>query len=206
MALPGKTGVDVLEAIWTTRAMRRLDPDRPVSEQDLLTILEAAGKAPSGGNQQPVRWVVVRDPGLKRRLGEIYRAQADITLQVYEEPARTDPSVARMLSSARHLAEHLGEAPVLLIPCAPANLVRIEGAVYPAIQNLMLAARGLGLGTTLTSMHRENESAVKELLGVPDEIQTFAIIPLGHPLGRWGEPKRLPVTRTIYWDGWGRAL
>jgi nitroreductase len=198
-----KAGIDVLEAIWTTRAMRRLDPERPVAEEDLRTVLEAAAKAPSGGNQQPVQWVVVRDPETRRRLGEIYGEIARRTLPAgYGEAARSDKGVASMLRSALHLADHLGEAPVLLIPCAPRSLVRIEGAVYPAIQNLMLAARGLGLGTTLTSMHRENEEAVKELLGIPEEVATFAIIPLGHPLGRWGEASRRPVEETTHWDRW----
>ena len=200
-----RAGLDVLEAIWTTRAMRRLDVARPVPEEDLRLILEAAAKAPSGGDQQPVEWIVVRDPELKARLGEIYRAIAWRTLPAsYGEAAKTDLGVARMLRSALHLADHLGEAPVLLIPCAPRSLVRAEGAVYPAIQNLMLAARGLGLGTTLTSMHREDERAVKEVLGVPDDVQTFAIIPLGYPLGRWGEAKRRPIEETTHWDRWSR--
>jgi nitroreductase len=196
--------MDVFEAIRTTRAMRRLDPGRAVAEADLLKVLEAASKAPSGGNAQPVEWIVVRDPELRRRLGEIYGVEAHRTLPAYEERARSDPAVARMLRSALHLADHLGEAPVLLIPCAPAGRVRVEGSVYPAIQNLMLAARALGLGTTMTSMHRDNEQAVKDLLGVPDEIQTFAIIPLGYPLGRWGEARRRPVGETTHWDRWGR--
>ncbi len=195
--------MDVFEAMWTTRAMRRLDPSRPVPEEDLLVILEAASKAPSGGNAQPVEWLVVRDPALKARLGEIYAEVAHRTLRAYGAPARTDPDVARMLRSSLHLADHMGEAPVLLIPCAPATRVRVEGSVYPAVQNLMLAARALGLGTTLTSMHRDNEQAVKEVLGVPDEIQTFALIPLGYPLGRWGEGRRRPVRETTHWDRWG---
>lgn len=196
--------MDVFEAIWTTRAMRHLDADRAVPEECIIKILEAACKAPSGGNSQPVEWVVIRDAGLKRRLGEIYREAAHRILPAYEERARTDPDVARMLRSSLYLADHMGDAPVLLIPCAPAGRVRVEGAVYPAIQNLMLAARALGLGTTLTSMHRDNERSVKDLLGIPDEIQTFAMIPLGYPLGRWAEAKRRPVSETTHWDGWGR--
>jgi nitroreductase len=195
--------VDVFEAIWTTRAMRRLDTAREVPEEDLLLILEAAGKAPSGGNAQPVRWLVVRDAGLRRRIGDIYREQARPTLlRLYERPARDDPAVARMLASALHLADHLGEAPVLLVPCAPSGLVRVEGSVYPAIQNLMLAARARGLGTTLTGMHRANEGELKRLLGIPDDVRTFALIPLGHPLGRWGEAPRKPVREVTYWDRW----
>lgn len=195
--------MDVFEAIRTTRAMRRLDSNRPVPEKDLILILEAASKAPSGGNSQPVQWIVVRDPELRRRLGEIYGESAHRTLKGYAEPARNDPDIARMLRSSLYLADHMGDAPVLLIPCAPAGRVRVEGAVYPAIQNLMLAARALGLGTTLTSMHRDNEQPVKDLLGIPTEIQTFAMIPLGYPLGRWGEAKRRPVSETTHWDRWG---
>jgi nitroreductase len=201
-AIP-KAGLDVLEAIWTTRAMRRLDPNRPVPEAALRTLLEAAAKAPSGGNNQPVQWIVVRDADTRRRLGEIYAEIAWRTLPAgYGERAKSDEGVARMLKSALYLADHLGDAPVLLIPCAPSGLIRVEGAVYPAIQNLMLAARGLGLGTTLTSLHREKEAAVKELLGIPHDIATFAIIPLGYPLGRWGEARRRPVEETTHWDRW----
>lgn len=196
--------MDVFDAIWTTRAMRHLDTSRSVPEEDITKILEAASKAPSGGNSQPVEWIVIRDPELKRSLGEIYREVAHHTLPAYEESARSDPDVARMLRSSFYLADHMGAAPVLLIPCAPAGRVRIEGSVFPAIQNLMLAARALGLGTTLTSMHRDNEQAVKDLLGIPDEIQTFAMIPLGYPVGRWGEAKRRPVSETTHWDRWGR--
>ena len=199
-------GVDVLEAIWTTRAMRRLDPSRAVSDADVGLMLEAAAKAPSGGAGQPVRWIVLRDPELRAQVGALYRTEARRTFRVYEEPARADPAVARMLASALHLADHLGEAPVLLVPCAPLDRIRVEGAVYPAIQNLMLAARGLGLGTTLTSVHRENEQPFKDLLGIPADVQSFAIIPVGYPLGRWGEAARLPVEETTYRDRWGVTI
>jgi nitroreductase len=196
--------MDVFEAIWTARAMRRLDTSREVPEHDLIVILEAAAKAPSGGNSQPVRWLVVRDAALRHRLGDIYRAQARPTLlETYGEAAKTDEAVERMLASALHLADHLGDAPVLLLACAPASRVRVEASVFPAIQNLILAARALGLGTTLTAMHRDDEGAVRSLLEIPDDIQTFALIPLGYPLGRWGEAKRRPVREVTYWDRWG---
>src|SRR5215472_446189 len=110
--------MDVFEAIRTTRSMRRLDPDRDVSDDDLAAIVDAATRAPSGGNSQPVRWLVVRDPELKRLVGEIYRAEARVRLRAYEEEAKTNPEAARMLKSAHHLADHLGDAPALLIPCA----------------------------------------------------------------------------------------
>jgi nitroreductase len=190
--------VDVLEAIRTTRAMRRLDPAREVSEGDLLTILEAATRGPTGGNRQPVRWLVVRDPGLKRRVGDVYREQAYRALEGAPDDALT--------RSSYHLADHLGEAPVLVIPCAAGDFGRLPASVFPSVQNLMLAARSLGLGTTLTTIHRVDEAAVKNILGIPADVHTFALIPVGYPLGRWGEGPRKPVSEVAYRDRWGSPL
>src|SRR5262249_58609978 len=144
--------MDVLEAIRTTRSMRRLDPARDVSDEDLVTIIDSATRAPTGGNSQPVRWLVVRDLELKRRVGEVYRAQARLRLVTYEQDAKSNPDVARMLRSARHLADHMGEAPALLIPCARAERGRAGSSVFPAGQELMLGARDLGAAPRLTSM------------------------------------------------------
>src|SRR5262245_47102494 len=124
--------MDVFEAIHTTRSMRRLDPARDVSDEDLVTIIDAAIRAPTGGNSQPVRWLVVRDPELKRRVGEVYLTQARIRLLAYEQEAKINPEVARMLRSARHLAEHMGEAPALVIPCARVDRGRAASSVFPA--------------------------------------------------------------------------
>ena len=198
--------MDVFEAIRTTRAMRRLDPDREVSEADLRKILEAATKGASGGNRQPVRWLVVRDPELKRRLGEIYQRAAAPMLDRFAALAERDQVARRNLASNRHLAEHMGEAPVLVIPCAQGARGRVEASVFPGVQNLMLAARALGLGTTLTLIHLDAEAEVKEVLGIPEDVHTFAMIPVGHPLGRWGEAPRRPVTEVAYLDGWERPF
>ena len=165
-----------------------------------------ATRAPSAGGREPVRWLVVRDPELKRRVGEIYREQAYRRLQVYEAEAKTQRSVARMLKSSYHLADHMGEAPALVIPCAPGERGRVEASVFPAVQNLMLAARALGLGTTLTTIHRYDEQAVKDLLGIPAEVNTFTIVPVGHPLGRWAEAPRRPVEEMAYRDRWGQPF
>src|SRR5687767_13281670 len=109
--------MDVFEAMRTTRAMRRLDPDKPVSDEDLWTILEAAGKAATGGNRQPVRWIVVTDPDKKRRLGEIYKAcWADVGKMYRQATQPDDTQTNRILNSADHLGEHMGDAPVLVIP------------------------------------------------------------------------------------------
>ena len=193
--------MDVLEAIRTTRAMRRLDPERDVSDHDLLAIVEAATKSATGGNRQHVRWLVVRDPAKRKRLGELYRECAEPALKTYEEDAKTNPTSARLLKSSLHLADHMGEAPAIIVACAPG---RAEASVFPGVQNLMLAARALGLGTTLTTIHRCNEEKVKELLAIPEDVNTFCMIPVGYPLGRWGEAPRKPVRELAYWDSWGR--
>jgi nitroreductase len=195
--------VDVFEAIRTTRAMRRLDPTREVSDEDVRTIIEAATKAGSAGNRQPVRWLVVRDGEKRRQLGELYLECVEPLLRDDQEQTMTDPAIARRLKSTGHLARHLGEAPVLILACAPAEA---HAPVFVGAQNLMLAARALGLGTTLTTSHRCNEEKVKTLLAIPAEISTFCLIPVGYPLGRWGEARRKPVEELAYRDEWGRNL
>jgi nitroreductase len=195
--------VDVFEAIRTTRAMRRLDPSRDVSDEDIRTIVEAATKAGSAGNRQPVRWLVVRDAQKRRQLGELYRECVEALLRDTDEQAKTDPATAKRLKSTWHLARHLGEAPVLILACAPGQ---VHAAVFVGVQNLMLAARAVGLGTTLTTSHLCNEEKVKALLGIPADVNTFCLIPVGYPLGRWGEAERRPVEELAYEDGWGRKL
>lgn len=194
--------MDVFEAINTTRAMRRLKPD-PVPDEHLWTILDAAIKAPSGGNAQPWNFIVVRDPETKRKIGEYYR---DAWNQSYGGPGRAlreRPGMAGVYRSAEHLAHHLAEAPVLIIVTTRAGGNPLAGAsIYPAVQNLMLAARALGLGTTLTTLHKLHEREVKELLGIPEQVETMALIPVGWPKGRFGTPPRLPVDKVVYWERW----
>jgi nitroreductase len=194
--------MDVFEAIATTRAMRRLDAARPVDDADIVTIVEAATKAPTGGNSQPVRWMVVRDAGKRRRLGDIYRECWAPVHEYYAAQAVDNPSTARMLRSADHLGEHMGDAPVILLPCSRGQVGQAESSVFPAVQNLFLAARALGLGTTLTTVHRLREADVRAVLEIPEDVVTWAMIPVGYPTGRWGEAPRRPVAEIAYWDTW----
>ena len=194
--------MELFEAIRTTRAMRRLDPERAVAHADLLTIVEAATKAPSGGNFQPTRWVIVTDQNKRRRLGDLYRAcwkRARVSYQSALESGDEDAAATRLLRSADHLGEHMGHAPAIVIPCAQGEA---DASVWPAVQNLMLAARALGLGTTLTTVHRLREAEVKEVLDVPDAFTTFAMIPVGYPLGNWSEAPRRPASEIAYWNTW----
>ena len=192
--------VDVFEAMRTTRAMRRLDHERPVAPEDIWTIVEMATKAATGGNSQPVRWIVVEDAGKRRRLGEIYRrCWAEIGALYRQRTPAGDTQTNRILTSADHLGEHMGDAPVIIIPASKGG---DPASVYPGVQNLFLAARALGLGTTLTTVHKLAEDDVRAVLGIPDDVQTWAMIPVGHPTGTWGEPARRPVEEITYWDGW----
>lgn len=194
--------MDVFEAIATTRAMRRLDPARDVKDEDILRIVDAATKAPTGGNSQPVRWLVVKDPDKRRRLGDIYRQCWGEVRGFYASRADASPDIPVLLSSADHLGEHMGDAPVLILPCSGGAPGQAESSVFPGVQNLFLAARALGLGTTLTTVHRFREDEVREVLGIPADVNTWAMIPVGYPLGKWGEAKRRPVREVTYWDTW----
>ena len=200
--------MDIFEAINTQRAMRRLKPD-PVSDELIWKLLDAAVRAPSGGNRQPWNFIVVRDQATKKQIAEWYLDAWNKSYGLIREAAMANPATAKTFASADYLANHLAEVPVFIIATvnnAGVAPVSPPGAsVYPAVQNLMLAARALGLGTTLTTMHRANEEKVKELLGIPDQVETMALIPVGWPRGKFGTGERLPTEKVVYWDKWGAA-
>ena len=202
----------IFEAMRTQRAMRRLKPD-PVPVEYIHRLIWAATRAPNGGNVQPWRFMVVEDSAKKRGLQEIYAAEwakyiagrgAQKRAEVSERERR---SLELTLERGQYLADHLHEAPYIIIPCgfllAINSGIASGSSIYPAIQNLMLAARALGLGTVLTTLHRQNEGAVRELLGIPEEAQTAALLPIGWPVGRFGEGPRRPPSDVTYWDSWG---
>ncbi|MEO9255944.1 MAG: nitroreductase family protein, partial [Tepidiformaceae bacterium] len=193
---------DVFELMRTQRAMRRLKPDA-VPREYLTKLIWAATRAPNGGNVQPWRFLVITDVAKKRRLQEIYSAEWEKYATMDSERARPGESPEQLRSHAltmaagQYLADHLHESPAIIIPCgfllAVNTGIASGSSIYPAIQNLMLAARALGLGTVLTTLHRQNEGAVRELLGIPENAHTAALIPVGWPMGRFGAGPRLPV-------------
>lgn len=193
--------MDVFEAISTTRAMRRLDTTREVADADVLKMVEAATKAATGGNSQPVRWMVVRDEAKRTALGAIYGECWRMVRPMYAS-REDEPAVATMLRSADHLGDHMGEAPVLILPCSKGQEGQVESSIFPGVQNLFLAGRALGLGTTLTTVHRLKEDEIRAVLDIPADVNTWALIPVGYPTGRWGEPKRRPVAEVTYYDTW----
>ena len=200
--------MDIFEVINSQRAMRRLKPD-PVPEELIWKLLDAAIKAPSGGNRQPWNFIVIRDDETKTKIAEWYLDGWNKAYGPLKQAAMASPASTRTYASADHLANHLAHVPVLIIATintAGVAPVSTSGAsIYPAVQNLMLAARALGLGTTITTLHRTHEAEVKQLLGVPEGVDTMALIPLGYPVGKFGPTNRIPTEKVVYWDKWGRA-
>ncbi len=200
--------MDIFEAINSQRAMRRLKPD-PVPEELIWKLLDAAVKAPSGGNRQPWNFIVISDDETKAKIAEWYLDGWDKAYGPVKQAAMAGPATARTYASAEHLANHLAEVPVLIIatlnPSGVAPVSSPGASIFPAVQNLMLAARAFGLGTTLTTLHRSHEAEVKQLLGVPDGVDTMCLIPLGYPLGKFCPTSRMPDEKFVYWEKWGRA-
>ena len=200
--------MDIFEAINTQRAMRRLKSD-PVPDELIWKLLDAAVRAPSGGNRQPWSFIVIRDTDTKKKLAEYYLDSWTKSYGLIRQAAVGSPATAATYLSAEHLANHLAEVPVLII--AAVNLSAVApvsppgASIYPSVQNLMLAARALGLGTTLTTFHRTHEAEVKQLLGIPDGVETMALIPVGWPRGRFGSGDRVPTEKVVHWEKWGET-
>lgn len=201
--------IGLFDAIRTMRAMRRLKPD-PVPDELIREIIEAGTCAPSGGDTQHWRFIVVKDPQIKKQIQIRYkRAFEDLKERFHTAPpppGKTEAQKQRMLASRDHLTEHFHEAPVLIVCCLLGDSGSGVGAgasIYPAVQNMLLAARALGLGATLTTRHLLYEKEVDQILGLPEEAQTFAIIPIGYPLGHFGPVSRAPVDQVTFIDRWG---
>jgi nitroreductase len=225
------SGIDLFEAMYTARALRRLKPD-PVPAEVITKVLEAATQAPSGGNAQNWVFMVVRDEAQRRRLAAVYRKASDEVSAIYAARGRpahlTEDQYDRFMAAGAYLWDHMGDAPVLLVPCLrkrdmpprdalpawvaaryDAHLAqqdRIRGAsIYPAIQNIILACRALGLGTLITTNHILYEEEVRDILGLPEDVYTFALMPIGYPRGKYGPLARRPVNEVACADRWGNA-
>lgn len=204
--------MELFEALQSLRAMRRLKPD-PIPDNVLQRILEAAIRAPSGGNRQPWFFLVVREAESRKKLAEIWNTgyQELLKIPTYATAASGGGTNAaqRMMRSVQYLAEHMQDAPVHLVVCMDTDgqppSFGHGSSIYPAIQNLMLAARGLGVGTVLTTIHRYRDAELKTLLGIPDHIVTAALIPMGYPRGNFGAGPRKPLDEVTFVERWGQA-
>ena len=215
---------DLYEMMSTLRAVRRLKPDA-IPDDVLERVLQAACWAPTGGNLQPWKIVVVRSPERKQALADLYRPEWEkytgFSRRRAEKAGAGGDEMAKMertLAAGDHLAAHMAEAPVLLLFVAdPAkmaitdkNLDRVSmvggGSVYTAVQNTMLACRAEGLGCTLTTLHCFREPEVKEVLGIPADWATLALVPIGYPIGTGHGPiARQRPDQLVFDDSFGVA-
>lgn len=203
--------MDLLEGLATTRAIRRYS-DQPVTDDQLNEVLFAASRAPSGSNRQLFRFLLLRNDAAAQPPRQLLAKGAQAvwgtkqTTDKYDRNAEGRNPKARMAATMNHYVEHFAEAPVIILPC----LIRHRGptpteggSVYPAVQNLLLAARAVGLGGVLTGMHQPVEAELRELLEIPKEVFVAGTITLGHPAGDHGPVRRRPLKEFIYETTWG---
>ena len=238
--MPDEPGI--FEIIYSTRAMRKLKPD-PIPEDTLKKIVDAGIRCASGGNMQDWAFIIVQDTGRKRFIRDYYwntwqQMRSGGTIASDDIPAPQQ----RMLNAAAHLAAHMDEAPALLLACTRdhyppiaamgnerASKIVVYGSIFPAVQNILLACRALGVGATLTTIHcffedqlkaRRTTASVpsrtapihcffedqlKARLNIPDDMEVAALIPLGYPQGKFGPVTRKPVEEVMHWDEWGKT-
>lgn len=213
----------IYETMRTLRAVRKLKPD-PIPDDVMRRVLEAATWAPTGGNRQPWRIVLVKDRAKKTRLGELYSARWNAYSKHYRSaipataPADVRARSERTLAAGDYMAAHFGQTPAIAMFCFDPKQMAITdakqnrpsvvggGSVYPAVENLLLACRAEGLGCVLTTLLCEDEPIVRELLALPDGWYTAAAIPIGYPVGRGHGPLiRRGLEHLVFADAWGKA-
>lgn len=198
------------EAMQTQRAVRRLRPD-PVDDETVLELLRLATKAPTGGNLQGWEFVVVRDPGVKHQLARLNRQAWSLYKRMARRRARGDLGQARSLAAVQWQADHFEDAPLIVVACMhgrpwPSHMGRSSyyGSVFPAVQNLLLAARSIGLGAALTTLPLWSRTLARRTLGLPPEVTPCAVVPLGWPRrGGYGPTTRRPVEEVLHVDRFG---
>lgn len=206
----------LFQTMSTMRSMRRLKPD-PVPMSMIRQVLMAGTQAPNGQNTQPWAFVVVRDTEQKRFIAEHYFKVMRERLRSEPPPPEDRSQRARNGRAGWYLAEHMHEAPVLLLVCGKRDwpfVVPSEarvglappsyGSVYPCVQNILLACRALGLGATLTTLHQLFETALTQRIGIPAEYGVVAMIPIGFPVGKFGPVSRRPLSEVAFLDRWGQ--
>jgi len=203
--------IGLFEAIYSARAIRRFRPD-PVPDELIEKVIEAGTMAPSATNAQPWAFVVVRDPATKRFIQERYAATFHAAYGQAKELIGGAPSGSqeRLMAAATHLADHLHEVPVLLVCCVQRYGRDGRGregrprydSIFPAVENILLACRGLGLGSCLTTLHTAHEREINQRLGIPDDWSSPALLPIGFPADRHGPIRRRPARELIHRDRW----
>ena len=202
--------INLFDAIYSQRQITRYRPD-PVPREAIEKVIDAAIRAPSGGNTQPWHFIAITDRGLIEKIGGLYR---DLWLGAMgANPPAGENSV---YGAARYLANHMPEVPAMVLVCAdhtkgsapytpgePIQRGRYASSVWLAIQNLFLAARSLGLGTRITTTHLREEEKIKEWLGIPEHVETVCLTPLGYPRGKFGPTDRTPAAEVSSFNRYG---
>jgi len=205
-------GTDLFEIMQTTRSMRRLKPDA-VPDALIRKILEAGSCAANGGNTQRWRFLVVKDPKIKQAVQVWYKKAFDEVVGPRYAASAPPPGVSperyqRQHAAVEYLTEHFHEAPVWIVACVDegtaASTRRSGASIYPAVQNMLLAARALGLGSTLTTRHLLYEKQAEAALGLPPGVHSYAILPIGYPMGRFGPVGRGALADIVFQDKWGQ--
>lgn len=204
----------LLEAMMTQRAVRRVLPD-PVDDAVVLTCIELALRAPTGSNGQNWEFLVVRDQRVRDQLGARYRQAWSLYGGIGKRVAKGDESMTKILRAVQWQVDHFGEIPVLVVPCLrgggrlpylPSPFVgesSFFGSIYPSVQNLLLAARAMGLGASLITLPLWSVTSARRILGLPLSVTPVCVVPLGWPRGRYGPTTRKPVQQVTHLDSYG---
>lgn len=209
-----RLGMPLEDAMRTQRAVRRLHLE-PVSHDVLLPLLELSLKAPTSSNTQDWCYVVVEDPAQKQQLARLYRRLFRLFDPIVEWQARNDEQALRQMRPGQWQAEHFAELPVFVVPCYRRNLkhrpvgwpqisvASFYGSVFPAVQNLLLACRAVGLGASIQTLPIWNVRAARHILGLPRTLNPVCIIPIGWAKGRYGPTTRRPIGEVVHLDRYG---
>ena len=204
LAPPAALDMPLGEAMFTQRAIRRLDPGRPVSDEQLETILDAGSKAPNGANLQPARFLVVRSREKIRAFGALYHeAWWAKRRDEYGWSGKDDIPDGSPYRMPALLADEMASAPAVVLAFSLPSGVAASSS-FPAVQNILLAARALGIGSVLTTLHPQVMERVYAMFGVPSDMVFHCCIPLGYPRGRFGPTARYPTSHTTSWDEWSK--
>jgi nitroreductase len=213
----GRLDMPLLEAMMTQRAVRRVLPD-PVDDAVVLKTIELALKAPTGSNGQNWEFIVVKDTGIKEQFARRYRQAWSIYGGIGKRMAEGDESMLKILNAVQWQVDHFAEIPVIVVPCLRAGVREgkvpftplppiatssFYGSIYPSVQNLLLAARAMGLGASLITLPLWSITSARSILGLPMSVTPCCMVPLGWPRGRYGPTTRKPVGEVVHLDTWG---
>jgi nitroreductase len=211
----------MVEAMMTQRAVRRVRPD-PVDDALVLRCIELSLRAPTGSNGQNWEFIVVKDPAVKRKLGKRYRQGWDLYYRSsVRKIAETDESMAKTARAVQWQVDHFAEIPVMIVACLRmsvregkvpylpmphAVLSGFFGSIYPSVQNILLAARSMGLGASLITLPLWSQASARRALGLPTSVTPICVVPMGWPRGRYGPTTRRPVGEVVHLNTFGNRV